>query len=256
MLLMCLLGAISLVLTVVLYAAFPLSPWWILPVAIGAFIAVSILFILLLLLFSLFLPTQQPQSHKPFCHRILRHLIHWVLLLLGFRVTVSGEEQLPAQPFLLVGNHRSNYDPIVTLAALNVGTLSFVSKPENFRIPLVGRLIRCASFLAIDRESARHAMQTIHTAADYIDKRHICMGIYPEGTRSKTGKLLDFRNGAFKIAKLAHCPIVVMTVQYPKRRRAQLRVVDVIDVPFVESNRTNVLSDRARDAILNDLAQH
>lgn len=96
-------------------------------------------------------------------------------------------EKLPKnERFLLVCNHRSKFDPILTWYVLRDYNLAFISKPENFR--------RCC-FMAIDRENPRNALKTIHQAAELIKQNEVSVAVYPEGTRSKTCELLPFHNG-------------------------------------------------------------
>ena len=56
-------------------------------------------------------------------------------------------------------------------------------------------------------------MTTIHKATDLLQSGEVSIGVYPEGTRSKTGELLPFHDGVFRIAKKAGTPIVVMSIQ-------------------------------------------
>jgi 1-acyl-sn-glycerol-3-phosphate acyltransferase len=175
-------------------------------------------------------------------------------------VHISGVDKLPkTTPFLLVCNHLSNLDPLVTLAALRGFDLAFVSKPENFKIPLAGPIMRNASFLPIDRENPRNAVSTIKQAAKQIAERSLCMGIYPEGTRNKTKeKLLPFHNGSFKIATTAKCPIAVLTLRYekgtlPHTRHAHLQVIEVLNADYVSENRTDAIGARVLSLIENNL---
>ncbi len=256
----CALAAVG---TAVLYVLCPaLSFWWVLPLFVGMYAALAVSYLLILLVISLFLPSQEGQPHKEWARRTIVHTVIWVLGLLRMRIEVKGTELLPSdRPFLLVGNHLSVFDPLVTIAALREHRLAFVSKPENMKLILVGQYIRSASFISIDRDNPRNAVTTIHQAADFITERELCMGIYPEGTRSKTGELLEFRHGSFKIAKLAKCPVAVLSLRYGKRRwplgakPIYLHVVSVFDEAYVDENRTNTISDRARELIANDLGQ-
>ena len=237
-------------LTALTLALRSLSLWWALLLLPGYYLAVGAAFLILLLAVTPCLPKRH--TFSPACRRLLVWAIRWVLPFLGCQVRAEGLERLPEEPFLLVGNHVSNLDPLVAMAALSDRKLAFVSKPENFRYPVAGPLMRCSGFLPIDRENARHAAATIHRAADAIGQG-LCMGIYPEGTRNKSGQgLLPFHAGSFKIAKYAHCPIAVVTVQYvrtgfPGFRRVHFQVAQVMDTAFVEENRTDTLCARARD---------
>ena len=83
------------------------------------------------------------------------------------------------------------------------------------------------------------------------------MAIYPEGTRNKSGVgLLPFHAGSFKIAKLAKCPVVVMTLRYEKRgllRHATLDILEVMSETYVAENNTAAMSDRARTLMEENL---
>lgn len=263
MLITCVLWGVSVVLTALLYFTEAIcSPWWVLLLLPGLYLAAGLCYMLLLIVMSFFLPKKEEQSHKEWCRIIIVETSRWLIPLLHMRVRLIGDEKLPTdKPFLLVCNHRSNFDPIITMAAMPRQRICFVSKPENFRIILAGRLMRCASFLAIDRENARKAATTIHRAAEYITDRGLVMGIYPEGTRSKTGELLEFRNGAFKIAKLANCPVAVLTIRDSGHRHffsprvMELHVVEVLDESYVADNRTTVISEHAKALIEADLSK-
>lgn len=254
--LFCILSAAATALTYGLHTE--LSLWWIPGLLIGYYLAVCVTYIVVLLLFTLCLPRRD--GYSPFCRWLLVWSIRWALPFLRCRMRVEGLEKLPDEPFLLVGNHVSNLDPMLAIAAMPRRRLAFVSKPENFRYPIAGALIRHAAFLAIDRENPRNAVATIHQAAQTV-QQGICMGIYPEGTRNKSGEgLLPFHAGSFKIAKLAHCPIVVAAVQYGRPgvlgfKRAQVTIQEVLDTAYVDSHRTDALSARTREILSESLSR-
>ncbi len=125
---------------------------------------------------------------------------------------ISGEP-LPEGRFFIVSNHISNVDPIICIDRFRDREIAFISKPENFKMPVVGKLIHHCNYLPIDRDNARNAMRTINTAAELM-KNDICsFGVYPEGTRSRTGKVGEFHDGVFRAATKAQVPIVVATVR-------------------------------------------
>lgn len=165
-------------------------------------------------------------------------------------------EKLPKnERFLLVCNHRSKFDPILTWYVLRDYNLAFISKPENFKVPLYGRIIRRCCFMAIDRENPRNALKTIHQAAELIKQNEVSVAVYPEGTRSKTCELLPFHNGIFKIAKEAGVPIIVAAIQgterihknYPWHASAvDIDIVDVVPADTIKNSRTNAIGNRAR----------
>ena len=181
------------------------------------------------------------------------------------RVSVTGTEMLPEEGrFLLVCNHRSAFDPVVTAAKLAHWNLAFISKPENLNIPLIGKLAYGAGFLPIDRENDRNALKTILTAADYL-KRDLCsIAVYPEGTRSKTGEMLPFHAGSFKVAQRAGVPLVIASIRgtenirrnFPLRRtQAELCILETLPAGQVKTMSTQELSAYSRERIERSLRE-
>lgn len=261
MLLHLLLCGVTVAVSALLFVAVPgLSLWWLPLTLIGGYALLIVLMLTLTYLWSCCMRKAMPSRTRRAFYRLTSLLAEWVVLLCGTRVLAKGLDRLPTGcPFLLVGNHLSNLDPLVAMAALRGFETAFVSKPENFKIPLIGLIMRNAAFLPIDRENPRNAVTTIKAATHHIAARGLCMGIYPEGTRNKSGEgLLPFHNGSFKIATAAKCPVAVLTVRYekgafPYRRIARVRVVEVLGADYVTANRTDAISERARAIIEEDL---
>ena len=181
---------------------------------LGALLAVLILYFLFLGVCALLVsPDKTYEKNSPFYRFLLESATAVAIKLLRIRVHVSGIEKIPKdEKVLFVCNHRSNYDPLITWCALNKWKIAFVSKPENFKVPFFGRIIRKCCFLPIDRESPRKAIVTINKAANLLKNQEVSIGIYPEGARSKHSRLLPFHNGVFKIAQKAEAPIVVLSI--------------------------------------------
>lgn len=236
-----------------------LSLWWLVPVFIGYYVAAVLLYVLWL--FATILLTKETDTPSPrlmgFYHWCEVHTLSWLMLALGIRKKLVGAEKLPGQPFLLVCNHRSAFDPIATFALFKKTKMCFVGKPEVFRVPVLGPAMKRAGFFPIDRENPRNAVTAIKHGAAVIAEQGRSVGIYPEGTRSRTGEMLPFHAGSFKIAKLADCPVVVLSLRMKKGRlfprRVELRVVDVMGAAFVKESNTNALAQRAENAIKEDL---
>ncbi|MBQ5840963.1 MAG: 1-acyl-sn-glycerol-3-phosphate acyltransferase [Clostridia bacterium] len=248
-------STISLAAAVAWCVAVPtLSLWWLLLLLPAGYLGAVLIYVLAVLVVpALFLPKQEEPSHKPFYRPIAYHTLVWLVGILGYRITVCGAEKLPAEPFLLVCNHRSAFDPLITIAGLkNRRYLTFVSKPEVLRVPVLGRLMLHASFLPIDRDHPRRAIETIRRAARYMQERGLSMGIYPEGTRNKNEGLLPFHNGVFKIAKQAGTPIAVCTIRY-NGRRVRLQVAAILDKEFVSASPNAVIGEQVRSIMEDSL---
>lgn len=229
-----------------------LSWWWMPLIWLGCYVAVALCYILLLIGALLLVPQgDHSPRRRQTVHALIRHTLWWVLRTIGYRIRIHGADKLPDVPFLLVCNHLSAFDPLCTLAVLG-RDMVFVAKPGVFKIPVIGALIRRLGFMPIDRENARNAVTTIKQAAHCITDDGLSVGIYPEGTRSKSGALLPFHAGSFKIAALAKCPVAVASIRYEKRplsKRVDLHIVDVMDADYVTDHNTAAMAERAVAAI-------
>ncbi|MBQ7670757.1 MAG: 1-acyl-sn-glycerol-3-phosphate acyltransferase [Clostridia bacterium] len=185
------------------------------------------------------------------------------LCILRVKIHLTGLDKVPkGARFLLVSNHRSNFDPIVTWRAFHGYDIAFVSKPANFKVPVWGRLIRRCGFLSIDRASPRESMKVFNRAAEMIKSGNVSFGIYPEGTRSKDCKLLPFHDGIFMVAQKAESPIVVLAVRGTEqihkryirhRTHVYLDVLDVIPPEKHTSMRTGEIGAEIKDMYVNFL---
>ena len=234
-----------------------------LPVWVGWFLAATALYFLLLYLLSLTVDKTKPVQKKDPVSRWLLNQTVWLILHLGrVKIECSGLEKLEGlPPFLLVANHRSNFDPFIAIAVCPCSELAYIAKPEIFDIPITGSFVHKCFFLSLDREDNRKALDTIRRAAELLRQGTVSIGIYPEGTRSKTGELLPFRCGAFQIAKRAGSPIVIArttgTEQIAhrfarKRTLVRFDVLDVLDSDTVARLHTREIGEIARARMLQD----
>ena len=253
--------------TAVIYFLSPaLSYWWLLPVLLGCFVAANLVYVLLMFVCSLFAgPNRMYDRISPFYLALTLALDGWILALCRIKIHVEGLEKVPTDSeFLFVSNHRSNFDPMVQWWVLRRWPLAFVSKPSNMRKFVIGPFVRRCCFLPIDRENARNAMRTIHRATDFVKNDITSIGIYPEGTRSKTGELLEFKDGVFYIAKKAPCPVAVITVKGTenlsknlpfKSTKVLINVLGVIEPEEFADLSTHELGEKVREMMLADLGK-
>ena len=236
---------------------------WAIPIFLGIFIVINPLYFCILWVSTIFMPKKDPID-KPLrgIYFMIQFSTEWLVTLLRVKVRFNGMEKLPDEPFVLVSNHLSNFDPIVVLSKIKKRRIAFISKESNFKIPVAGVYVHNAGFLAIDRENAMNALRTLKRAAEIINREQMIMGIYPEGTRSKSGELLEFKEGAFLLARRANVPIVVISTkgtnriagQSPWRRTTvELNVLDIIDRETVKATPLADMSSRVRTTIAQDL---
>ena len=226
---------------------------WILGIILGF----ALLYFLIPGFFGLFVNPKKEYKKDSKLYRFLLNMASVIgLWFLRIRVNVNGTEKLPrGQKLLFVGNHCSNFDPIITWYALRDWKISYISKAGNFKLPFFGRIIRRCCFMVIDRESPRKAINTIHRAGELLKSGEVSVGVYPEGTRSKTGELLPFHSGVLKIAQKGNSAIAVVAINgtekihknYPfHSSHVELTVLDVIPAEKVAVTRTNELCDTVK----------
>lgn len=150
------------------------------------------------------------------------------------------------------------------LAVFKKRRIVYIAKKEIFKLPVVGPFICHAGFLAIDRGNGMRALRTLKSAAERIKNEKLDVGIYPEGTRSRTGKLLRFKPGAFYLAKEASAPIVILTTRGTERvskrfffipLTVHLDVVEVIDTETVSALSVEELAAKTRATVEEKLAE-
>ena len=229
------------------------------------FIGIALLFCAVLFVMSLTVNIDEPQKKDSlFFRNMTAFALGFMLKLLRVKVSVSGLENIPEGRFLLVQNHRSMFDPLVSLCAFNKYQLGFITKPENMKIPVIGKFAHRICCLPIDRVNARNAVKTINAAADYL-KNDVCsVGLYPEGTRNRQsgGEILPFRNGSLKIATKAGVPVVVTSISGTelvkrnapfKKTAVELKVCGVVPAETVSASTTAELSEITRKLLCDGL---
>lgn len=133
-----------------------------------------------------------------------------IISIVGVRVRVSGIGNLdPESTYVFAGNHTSQFD-IYAFQAAFPHDFRWIAKKELFDIPVFGRAMKCAGFIAMDRSGGREALKSLNLAAGQIAGGSSVL-IFPEGTRSKDGKLHKFKAGAFLLAIKSGVPVVPLS---------------------------------------------
>jgi 1-acyl-sn-glycerol-3-phosphate acyltransferase len=179
-----------------------------------------------------------------------------------WRLRVEGREKLPWRgPAVIVANHLSLLDILVLYGLFR--PFKWVSKESIFSIPFVGWNMRLNDYVPLrrgDRESIKRMMAHC--------RRHLDAGwpvlIFPEGTRSQDGVLQPFKEGAFRLACEAGCPVIPVAVSgtyaaLPKHgfmlrepMRARVEVLDPID-PAAHGGDAAALREAVRSALVKVL---
>ena len=130
----------------------------------------------------------------------------------GIRVEVVGRENLPVgQSCIFMSNHVSNLDPPVLLPALP-GRSSVLLKKQLVSIPILGTAMKMAKFVPVERGQNVEAARASIAAASEALRSGLNILVFPEGTRSRDGRLSAFKKGPFFLAEETKAPIVPIAI--------------------------------------------
>ena len=176
-----------------------------------------------------------------------------------WRLTIVGQHHLPQRgAYVLVSNHASLAD-IIVLYQLK-SPFKWLAKDSLFRVPLLGWSMRWAGNIRLVRGSQRSIRASFVQALQCL-KAGVPVMAFPEGTRSRTGRLGFFKRGAFQLAVKAHVPVIPVAVRgtrdiiaplswtFLPAKHMHVRVFPPINPPPDAPNAADWLCDRARALI-------
>lgn len=135
-----------------------------------------------------------------------------ILIITGVRVKITGLENIDRKAvYVFASNHSSQID----ITALQWGVpnrLSMIFKKELAKIPFFGWQLYLGPYVVVDRKDPQAAMKSLEKAKNMMNKKKISVLVFPEGTRSKTGEIQQFKRGAFYLAAHSGYPIVPITI--------------------------------------------
>lgn len=208
----------------------------------------------------------QPDEDDPFYRAVMYLYIEALVTLVMARIHTKGLEKTPKDGrFLLVCNHLFLADPGVLLHVFKKSQLAFITKQENFEMPIINKFMYKILCQSVDRNNDRQALKAILKCISLIKEDKVSIGVFPEGYTSKDGKLHPFRPGVFKIAQKTNVPIVVCTIQNTRQIFKNLRklkhtdihlhLVDVIQPEEYKGLSTVALSDMVYEKMIGDLGE-
>ncbi len=130
----------------------------------------------------------------------------------GATVKVEGQENVPKEgAVVFVSNHQGNFDIPLLLGYIDKPK-GYIAKSETEKMPLISAWMKHLNCVFMDRSSPRKSSQAIIEGIDILKDGHSLV-IFPEGTRSKSNKMGEFKPGSFKLATKAKVPIVPVTIK-------------------------------------------
>lgn len=183
--------------------------------------------------------------------RIVQWAFRVILKMTGVSVTVIGEENVPDEAVLFIGNHRSYFDILLTYSRCKRLT-GYIAKQEMERYLTLTIWMRRLYCLFLNRKDPKEGLKTILTAIEYI-KKGISICIFPEGTRNTGAELsmLPFRDGAFKVATKTGCAIVPISMN---------NTAEIFENHFPRIKKTHVVIEYGKpiypDQLDKDIKKH
>lgn len=227
--------------------------WWFAPlIFIGSLLVIILLFLLIVWIMTLCFPKRDDYKPKKFLGAIIKSVCRALVTFFRIKPTVENFELLnQKRPMLIVSNHQSLLDPVIKLTKMDDLTVTAIMKEEIMKIPVVGRYLKVAGYYPLNRGNDREALKVIRKSIDRIvDNKSLI--VYPEGTRSKTLDIGEYKDGTFRIAQKAKCPICVVAVDndykikknWPfKKTKTLLKVCKVIEYSEIENLKTNEIRE-------------
>jgi 1-acyl-sn-glycerol-3-phosphate acyltransferase len=150
------------------------------------------------------------KGNPDFMYQMTMKAVRSGMRIAGIRVRVEGLENIPPGVCIFAANHVSNMDPLAFVPAIP-RRVSLLAKKEVFRIPILSKAMRLAKLIPVDRADREAAASSVAIAVQCL-KEGLSFAVYPEGTRSRDGRLLPFKKGTFVMAIEAGVPVVPVSI--------------------------------------------
>ena len=205
-------------------------------------------------------------KYSPKYRKIYDFYVSLALSLFGVYVVVNGLDKLPRDTnFVIVQNHLSNIDPMLSSVVFKNYPLIFISKESLFHIPFFGKYISRIGYIKLKRKACKEDVSEMKRAHEWIQNNECSIALYPEGQRNKNypnPKLLDFKDGGVGLAKSSHKPLVISTIQGTEKindklllkiHKIQIDILDVISEDEIECLPAKEINDRIINTMLSSI---
>jgi 1-acyl-sn-glycerol-3-phosphate acyltransferase len=184
-----------------------------------------------------------------------------LLRIAGARMTVVGGAGLDRKrSYVIVSNHVSYMDTPALLTHLPVN-FRFMAKQELFKIPFIGGHLAKAGHISVPLDDPRAALKVLSHAGEALKERGLSVLVFPEGGRSESGEMQEFRDGAAYLAIKGGVPllpvcligirdVLPMHSSHIRAGRVTLRIGQPIEVEGLRASDPVELTERLRREIL------
>lgn len=175
-------------------------------------------------------------------------------------IEIYGKENLPTEgPIVYMSNHQSYVDIVALCSALSTIQFGYVAKKDLAKLPLYGEWIELIRSVMIDRDNPRESLKAISKGISFL-KQGFSMLIFPEGTRSKSSTIGEFKKGAMKLATKPGVPIIPVSIEgtyklyetqgYIKPGNVKIMIHPPVNTAGLTKEEENALSDKIRNIII------
>ncbi|MGA7915525.1 MAG: lysophospholipid acyltransferase family protein [Candidatus Acidiferrales bacterium] len=179
-------------------------------IAVYAFVVPALIFVLpLLILWTLI--TQDAN----FMYWTFIGALRVTMRVAGIHIRAEGTENIPPGVCIFASNHASNIDPVALVPHIP-RRVALLAKKEVFRVPILSKALHLANLIPVDRADKEAAAESVDTAIKYL-KEGLSFLVYPEGTRSRDGHLMQFKKGTFVMAIRAGVSVVPISLAGTQR---------------------------------------
>lgn len=175
----------------------------------------------------------------------------FIRLLVGVPVQVKGTPDPDAQMLLL--NHQSDID-IGIMETITDKDLAWVAKKELFDVPFFGLVVRLPKDIALERESKTALVKLLKDCKERLDEGRV-ITIFPEGTRTESGKMKPFKAGAKIVAdkyNLKVQPVVLIATAWHFSNKRKIFNAGTVTAVYLDS----FIADKSNPEWLNELHIH
>ncbi len=195
---------------------------------------------------------------QPILSNYVKFAIKTLMFVLDLKLELKNfdKEIFNNKQWIVIGNHTSFLDPVILFSTVP-GTLRFFYKSGVDKAPIISWAFKVSKYISVDRDNPRKAEESVRRAIKIIkEEKSDSIGIFPEGTRSRDGKIKRFKRGAFVLAKEHNLPILPVYFRgfyYAMPKGRKLIYPSKLEIEFLPPISEDVVKSK-NDKELRDLA--
>ena len=180
-------------------------------------------------------------------YNFMRRVVAFLVRIFNGKLTVLNKEKLPEGNYILVGPHRTWFDPLLFALAAAPKQFAFMAKKELFKNPILKFILTHANAFPVDRENP--GPSAIKTPVKWLRNQDMSLIMFPSGTRHSQA----MKGGVTLIAKMANVPIVPAVYQGPltfKTLLSRKKITVAIGDPIVVDRKMKLNDENQQKVIL------